>query len=285
MICILRDDEKKYLFAFVEDYVESSGEEEKDKIFKEFCQCLWSSKNKRRVYKKSIHFKVQDKLLNTELGELFNAWSKIEYTSYKSFHTHGDWCEIIRQKINNIYTIYFDKQVITRRKYMNLLKRPKNLYFSWIDGNPMDTDYVIREINQAMSEAEQIKEQYQKEKMDLSWNEYKKLIESFLKKIFNNIQSAEEYEEEHGWYLTPYSFITEDNLYMKYINKCLDGEIKKWQKKYYGVREHKKYRRCTNCGCLYETAKHDYSSKFCPKCRRQRRLEDYKRYNKKRITT
>lgn len=49
---------------------------------------------------------------------------------------NGDWQSIIRQKINNLYTRYFDKNVILSEQYMNLLKTPKNcimiIYMEWI---------------------------------------------------------------------------------------------------------------------------------------------------------
>lgn len=74
---------------------------------------------------KTIHFKVRKDLLNTELGQVFDTWSRIEYRYYKSMTKDENWCAIIRQKINNIYTRYFDKEVILNKEYMDLLKKPK----------------------------------------------------------------------------------------------------------------------------------------------------------------
>ncbi|WP_300957842.1 hypothetical protein, partial [Phocaeicola sartorii] len=40
---------------------------------------------------------------------------------YKSMTKDENWCPMIRQKINNIYTRYFDKEVILSKEYMDLL--------------------------------------------------------------------------------------------------------------------------------------------------------------------
>lgn len=278
------DNGERSLYELIEEYKEVSTIEEKDKVFKEFCSYIWSSDNRRYVYKKSLHFRVRDDLLNTNIGKIFDMWSDIEYYSYRRITKDENWYCIIRQKINNIYSLYFDKRIITHRDYMNKLDKPKRMYYAWISGVSMDADYVTDVIDKAMSDAHKLKVQHQKEKMELSWTEYKKLIESFMRKCFDRIKLTEDYEKDHPIILKS-NLIDDDHVYVKYINTCIYGEIRKWQKKYYGIRDHKKYRRCTSCGCLYEASEHDYSSKFCPACRRQRRLNGYKKYNKKRITT
>lgn len=70
--------------------------------------------------------------------------------------------------------------------------------------------------------------------------------------------------------ITRLDFLTEDHFYVGYICKSLDGEILKWQKRYYGIRDHKKYKRCQKCGSIIETtSKYDYSSKYCCSCKKQ----------------
>ena len=61
-----------------------------------------------------------------------------------------------------------------------------------------------------------------------------------------------------------YDFITEDNFYVRYINQSLDGEIRKYQKQYYGIRDHKKYSRCKCCGAIIE--KTNNRVKYCKEC-------------------
>lgn len=276
------DCNETFLYEIIEDYKEAENNEVKDEIFDSFCSSLWASDNKRRTYMKTIHFKVRKDLLNTELGQVFDTWSGIEYRYYKSMTKEENWCSIIRQKINNIYTRYFDKEVILNKEYMDLLKKPKLMYFDWLSGTEMDADTVTDIIDDAIDESEKLKQRFQMEKMTLSWNEYKKVIEGFLKKCFDNCKLIEEYEDKTQ-IVNNYDFITEDNFYVKYINRYMDREIVQYQKKYYGVRQHKKYSRCKRCGGIIE--KTGNKRLYCDDCRKRNDLERYKKYNKKRITT
>ena len=276
------DCNETFLYEIIEDYKEAENNEVKDEIFNSFCSSIWASDNKRRTYMKTIHFKVRKDLLNTELGQVFDTWSGIEYRYYKSMTKDENWCAIIRQKINNIYTRYFDKEVILNKEYMDLLKKPKLMYFDWLSGTEMDADTVTDIIDDAIDEAEKLKQRFQMEKMTLSWNEYKKVVEGFLRRCFYNCKLIGEYEDKTQ-IVSNYDFITEDNFYVKYINRYIDREIVQYQKKYYGVRQHKKYSRCKRCGGIIE--KTGNKRLYCDDCRKQNDLERYKKYNQKRITT
>lgn len=255
-----------FLYEIIEDYKEAKTDEEKNEVFKSFCSSIWSSNNKRRIYKKSIRFNVRKDLLKTELGQIFDTWSDIEYTYYKSMTKDENWQSIIRQKINNIYTRYFDKEVILGKEYMDLLKTPKKLYYQWISGIDMDTGTVTEIIDDAMDNAEKVKARLRREKMSLPWNEYKKIIEGFLKRCFDNCKLIGEYEDKTK-INTMLDFLTEDHFYTGYICKYLDKEIIPYQKKYYGVRQHRKYSRCKQCGAIIE--KTNNRILYCKKCAKQ----------------
>lgn len=259
-----------FLYEIIEDYKEAKTEEEKDEIFNSFCSSIWSSDNKRRIYKKSIRFNVRKDLLQTELGQVFDVWSDIEYTYYKSMTKDENWHSIIRQKINNIYTRYFDKEVILGKEYMNLLKIPKKLYYQWISGIDMNAETVTELIDDAIDNARKTKSKLQQEKMSLSWNEYKKVIEEFLRRCFDNCKLIGEYEDKTK-IITVFNFLTEDNFYVGYICRSLEGEILKWQKKYYNIRDHKKYSRCKQCGSMIE--KTGNKRLYCDKCAKAKERE------------
>ena len=260
--------EDKYLYEIIEDYKEAASSEEKDRLFNEFCSALWQSKNKRRTYIKTIKFKVRDDLLNTDVGKVFDAWSIIEYNGYKAMSSDNSWYDLIRQKINNLYTRYFDSNIILNKQYIDSLKTPKNLYYRWAKGCNVDIDNLKNIIDDAISNAQIIKELYQKQKMQLSWNEYKDLVEKFLRKIFDSCITINEYEKKHGVlnYLLLNEFSTEDNFYIKYICKSLDCHMRNYQKQYYKLKRgrNKRYKRCKECGALIVTTNNRIM--YCKEC-------------------
>ena len=187
----------KYLYEIVDSYKNANSLEEQNEIFESFCSSIWSNRNKKRTTIKTIRYKVRNDLLETEIGQIFNTWSEIEYISYKSMTKDIDWCSLIRQKINNLYTKYFDGEVILNKDYMNLLKTPYNLYYRWTKGVDINAEELTNIIDNSIYKANKLKDVYAKQKMQMSWNEYKKIIEKFLYNAFNNCKLIDEYEKEN----------------------------------------------------------------------------------------
>lgn len=260
-----------FLYEIIENYKEAKTSNEKEEIFASFCSSIWSSENKRRIYKKAIRFNVRKDLLITELGQVFDTWSDIEYTYYKSMTKDENWHSIIRQKINNIYTRYFDKEVILGKEYLDLLKTPKKLYYQWISGIDMNAETVTEIIDNSIDKSIKVKSRLQMEKMSLPWNEYKKIIEDFLRKCFENCKLIAEYEDT-AKINTRLDFLTEDHFYVGYICKRLEGNIMDFQKKYYGLKysSRKGYKRCKQCGSIIE--KTGNRKLYCNQCKKEKQL-------------
>lgn len=271
----------KYLYEIIEDYKKSVSEEEKNNIFKLFCSSIWSCENKRRTYIKTIRFSVRKDLLDTDIGKIFNTWSDVEYVGYKSMTNKTDWIHLIRQKVNNIYTRYFDSSVILNSDYMELLNTPKRLYYQWIDGTEMNSNVLTNIINDALYDAANLKILYQKQKMKLSWNEYKGVIDDFFKRCLDNCELIEVFEEKNN-YCKLYDFKNEDNFYIKYFCKRLEGNILDYQKKYYGLKSssRKGYTRCKKCGKLI--VKTNNRIMYCSDCSYQINKEKTRENMKKR---
>lgn len=259
-----------YLYEIIEDYKSTDSQKEKSDIFHQFCSYLWENDNQRRVYTKTIRFTVRNDLRHTAVGQVFETWSEVGYSWYQSMSVETDWCSLIRQKINNLYTRYFDPEVILKQDYMDLLKTPERLYYSWLGGIEMEADVLTRQIDDAMYRAEKLRTLYQKQKMELSWEEYQRVIEEILQKIFHNCKFIEDCESENA-FTNIYDFINEDNFYVRYFCKYLENEIRQWQKKYYKVRTHQSYKRCRLCGALIEAAGNN--TRYCLDCKKKRRLE------------
>ena len=272
----------KYLYEIIDDYKNANSEEEKIEIFNNFCSSIWSNKNKRRVYTKTIRFKVRDDLLHSEIGQIFNMWSEIDYIGYKEMSKETDWCSLIRQKINNLYTRYFDEEVILNKDYMDLLKTPKTLYYRWIKGNEMNVDSLTTLIDESIYKANELKTNYKKQKMKLPWNDYKNIVEGFFNKIFINCKTIEDYESKNLTNQYIYELATEDNFYIKYFCDSLESYMRNYQKEYYKLKRgrNKEYKRCKECGALIE--KIGKNTQYCSKCKREKELERHRKYNKKR---
>lgn len=266
------------MFEIIEDYKSSATSAEKNYILNFFYSSIWNCKNERRIYTKTIKFSVRKDLLVTEVGEIFDAWSEITYTSYKSTSSDTDCISLIRQKINNLYTRLFDERVILNSEYMNLLKTPRQLYYQWLNGKEFNKDYLITVIDNAISDSIVIKKKYQKQKMKLSWGDYKLLIQDIFIRIFNNCKLIEEYEDEK--LNLNIDYWNEDNFYIKYFCTYLENELKQYQKKYYNVRQHKKYSRCKECEGLFE--KSSNRKVLCNTCSEVNRKKRYIKYNIKR---
>ena len=131
-------------------------------------------------------------------------------------------------------------------------------------------------IDNAMDDANNLKIKLQKEKMSLSWVKYKKIIEEFLRKAFDNCKLIEDFEDKTKLN-NIYDFMTEDHFYVGYINKTLEGELMKYQKRYYGLPQNsrKGYIRCKLCGDMI--VRTNNKKMYCEKCANAK--EKYRKRN------
>lgn len=261
----------------MEDYHYTESISKKNNIFNAFMMAVWKCNNPRTLHKKEYKYNVLEKHRNSDIGKIFDKYSTVPYVYYRSTTSNQNYLYLIRQKINNLYSYYCDKNVCIRREYFQLLQTPKRLYYSWINqkGNIKLSELEIQ-IKQAFAEAENLKRFYEKQKLFISWSEYKKLVYGFIKNCFNNYQPFDNITS----FTLDVDIVTEDHYCVNYICKCLSGEMQKYQKKYYGVKEHSCYGRCISCGRLYEKKSKDTKSTRCQECYKTYR-KTYKRQKQK----
>lgn len=284
---------EKYLYEIIEDYKKSSSITIKKLLFQKFCDAIWNCGNEREIKKSKIHYTVCSAMKDTKIGKLFSQYQDVYYNSYRSMcYKDKTWSRLLRQKINNLYTKYCDENVILQRDYIRLLHVPKNLYYKYLinecfnqnvenkiyDEEDEEIEDIRQQIEKALLETEKLFEKYKKHKIcSLSWKEYQCLIEDFLQKAFDNCVLIDEYEKEHNYKSDIYDFHNEDNFYIKYFCKTLEGEMSKWQKKHYNVRRGKniKYKRCKECGALIENTGN--RKMYCLSCAQKREKERKKK--------
>ncbi len=254
-----------YLSEIVEDYKESSTPEEKEFIFQNFCEQIWRCRNKRRVYPKTIHYRVDKKIKDTDVGPMFETYARIEYLSYKAFSSQKDWCSLIRQKVNNLYSIHFDKSIIHDKEYLNLLLTPRRLYYEYLHGSNDSAVHLMNQIQASLAAAETLKETLSGRKLSLTWNDYKIVVETYFRKCFENCLAPSD--------SNPFGMMDEDNYYIKYFCKSLCGYVRNYKYEVSGLyvpnHNNTNYhtKSCTSCGKLYLVK--SPNQRRCPACRQQ----------------
>ncbi|MBR0596957.1 hypothetical protein [Sinanaerobacter chloroacetimidivorans] len=261
---------EKYLYEILEDYQFSDHKEE---IFEAFINSLWECPNKRLTITKYIKFRVLPELSPCDTGRIFQNYQSIPYRSYRNSTTEKNYVDLIRQKINNLYSIRCDPDICTEKEYMNLLKTPKRLYYLWRKGEEIPSANELSEhISHCMEEAECIRKLSAKSKLKLSWSEYQELISEFLCKIFDNYIPLEAFEKKEELYLDVDIWL-EDHFIIRYICKSLDGYMSNYIKNYYGIRRGRnvKIQRCS-CGGLFLQNKKNNRFK-CNLCNKYQPIE------------
>ncbi len=282
-----------YLYEILEDYQFATTDAEKEEIFSSFCQKIWEHPNQRTITEKPITFRIKPTLLKTEIGEVFSNYTSIPRNVCPSTTKNTGFASLIRQKLNNIYTYFFDENICSRKEYLDLLRLPKKLYFQWESflgkGEPewiLSPKELSNTLEQAMADAKRLKETCAREKMKLSWEEYKQVAEGYFRRLFEHYQPLEEYQTDHALVLQTGTW-NEDNFCISYFCSGLHGYFKNYQKSYYGLynansRRKTSYSRCA-CGNLF-LQNRQRNRRLCDTCRKQSRSQSYSRYNEKRKT-
>jgi hypothetical protein len=261
------DAEGKYLYEILDDYKDTVNDKEKEEIIKAFMKLIWASKNKRNTYLKDIRFSVSKSLLDTDIGKIFNTYSEISYTAYKSMTKDTDFISLIRQKTNNLYTNLCDGDVCLKKEYMDLIKQPKQMYYRWRSGEECDAATLTSSIENILEKADQVKEKYCKQKMNISWNDYKKLIVPYFKRMFDNFIPLDQFEDKSKFILDT-DLWTEDNFAVSYLCKGLDGYMRNYQKEYYGIARGRNMN-LVYCECGRRYNKKTNNQKYCPTCQKK----------------
>lgn len=243
-----------YLNEILYKYQNSKTEKQKDKIFNKFIKQIWNSKCKYEIIIKKYGFRINDSLLNNKyLSNFFNKYNNLEYKVCKSQFSKRDLNSIdyIKIHINNTYSYLFDKEVYYDKEYYKLLYTPKQQYFNIIKNKinikDIDIKSLTDEIINNLIKSDRIKKKSVNKKIDLSWTEYQKLVNIYLRKCFDNYKSIEEYEDENDWETRIFvDCWNEDNYIISYFNKSLTGYFRDYIKEITNFKDKYKWKRSLN---------------------------------------
>lgn len=216
-------------------------------IINEFRDRIWRTLPYEKLNRKYT-YRVDKEISDNNILKEFKKYSKIEYKVLKSRYKKNELVseEFIKAKINSNYGKYFDKEVYLNKQYYYHLANYKNIYFNYING---ECENVLEEIKRNTVEVVRLKKESQDRKIDMSWSEYKNLINSIIPKIFDNYIPMDTKIEKGEWKPNENYEWDEDNYIIRYFNKSLDGEIKKYVDELKGKRVLKnKKKNCIICG-------------------------------------
>lgn len=270
MLWIQINYESTFLYEVFEGFIEAA-DGEKIQIHKSLCEQIWRVPNKREIKKCFISFAVNDGLLgNKNISETFLKYNKIPYMSYRGTTNNQNSWYLLRQKINNLYSVMCDENICLNKEYFNCLKTARKIYFECINnehvGNPAEIEKTIQK---ALDDSTEIKSLCALQKMKLTWSQYKKIINSFLWKCLCNYKPLSENEDSSKIILCVDYWI-EDNYVLSYLGKCLSGYLKNYEKEVYSKtsrknsRDKRQYKRCSRCGKLFLSA--SSRKKLCAAC-------------------
>ncbi|MNK90433.1 hypothetical protein D3C87_1104850 [compost metagenome] len=162
-----------------------------------------------------------------------------------------------------------DKDVYYSKEYYKLLIAPKREYFRVIkalkNGEIINCEEIGSTIVSALSEAETVKMKSINKKISLTFPAYKKLINTYLERIFTNYKPVHEYEEEHGWEMRVIvDGWSEDNYIIKYFSRSLTGYMRDYAREYRGFKKTDKIVSCQACGLLIRKNRNIH--KYCSSC-------------------
>jgi hypothetical protein len=256
--------------------------ENKQLVIDEFTSLLWGSKYTLKKYKKVYSYEIEMDVFKDrpDLIQLFNQYKLIEFTFCKSYYKKRmNYIDYIRVHLNNMYAYLVDKTVYLPKEYYQLLLTPKKEYFKTLsmlkNGESVEYEDIKYKIEFALMEADEIKNQALQNKINLTWPEYKKMINTYIERIFNNYIPPHEYENEHGWEMkVNVDGWNENNYIVKYFCKSLTGYLRHYIRDSKPKEAKKKY--CVECGTKIENTVNN--KKYCGSCAKKIKNEQNKKY-------
>lgn len=250
-------------------------------ILNEFRERLWKSLPYEKLNRKYT-YRVSNEIKDYEVRNKLKEFSHIDYKVLKSRYRRNELMseEYIKARINSNYGKYFDKEAYLGKQYYFHLANYKNIYFNYING---ECDDVLKAIDDNTNKVNKLKIESENKKINMSWDEYKELVNGIIPKIFDNYIPMDKKIEKGTWKPNHNYEWDEDNYIISYFNKSLDGEIKKYIDEQKGKRYLKnKKKKCVICGKDILTTSN--RKKYCYSCLKNVRLEQNKKsYHKLRM--
>lgn len=247
-------------------------------IVKEFRNRLWNTLPYIKL-ERSYGFFIGENISLNDI-ELIKKYNHQNYKILKSRYSKEEMFpeDYIKARLNSNYAKYFDKELYLDKKYYYYLANYKNIYFKYLEGEIEDLEIAFK--NNA-KKVKEYKRKSLKNKLSLSWKEYKGVVDRTIDNVFRNYVPID-VKIEKGEFI-PNSNLDwdEDNSIIGYVNKSIQGEVINFIKvKKELVKPRYKITYCTICGKQI-MQKSKKTPKYCTKCAKEIRKENTKIYVKK----
>ena len=234
----------------INDFLEDYQVYEEEEALDDFLFNLWSSKYEPNKITKTYRFEIDRELIKDEkIIKLFEPYQEMKVKYAKSFHKDNPKSiDMIKIHINNMYMYLVDKEVYLGREYYDAIFKYRSYYYNVVErisnGEIISYEEVENNLNELKNKENLLLKERLSKKIELSQEEYKKLIDDSIYKLFNNYKSPEIYEQENGWEMRDENTgWTEDNYIVKYFCKSLTGSMMDYVKWVVN----KKTKRCKDC--------------------------------------
>lgn len=268
-----------FLWELIEDWKDTEDQTERDKIFNTFTDMIWNCPESYGMSNNSIEYTVSNDFVNTDIGKVFYKYEHIRYPVIVRDGGSIRWEMLIRRKINSLYAYYFDKRVCETDRYKSLLNTPKRLYLKYRsdpDNFPYTAEELDKEIENALREAEQVRVRHLGKKIPISIEDWHSLCNCWMLKCFKNCMLIDDFDTRSEFYDAD----SEDNFYVSYICKSLEGYCKNYSVEYFGLkRQRKEYTLmwCVRCNKPFYQKIKTKRRIYCDDC--QKEMDKIKKRN------
>ena len=260
-----------FLWELIEDYKSTDDQKEKDEIFRKQCDILWNESGDVGRGFKTVEYIVPNKYLDTPVGKVFYKYEKIKYPTIRKETDSKKWNYLLRQKINNLYAKYIDKGVCETVQYIYLVNTPRRLFFQFIknpEAFPYTEDQLEKEIHDALYQSEYVRAKNIQKKPGTPAGEWYRLCEGWMRRCFENCILLDDWDSSQD---DVYEAESEDNFYISYISKSLEGYVKNYLIEYKGLKRQRNtysLTYCALCGSPFYQKVRTNRKTYCEECRK-----------------
>mgnify|MGYP000102862566 CR=1 FL=1 len=229
-----------YLSQVFNTYYNSTNQEQKENLKKDFQEIIWKSLPYTKLNK---FFKYKISYQNIKDQDVLNIFEQYQYIEYKILKSRYNINklgkeDLIKARINSNYGKYFDKEVYLQKEYYWALAEYRNIYFKYLKGEIDNLEDVILANNKRV---EQLKQESLNRKYEMSWKDYKAFINMCFDKIFDNYQPIDNKIKDNDFKPNHILDWDEDNYILGYVNKSLNGYLKNYISNLNSKRKGKEY--------------------------------------------